>query len=472
MSTSDGPQSGRRTVAGSASVASDSVGLIQITPRGIVSHANDAFLNMLRYSRAALPLRLDNLTPVEWQPWDRACLANLMLSRRTCWYHKEFIARGGRLIPALVILSLGFRADQGFVATVVDLSAATNEPPFRASALVKIALDVDGNIHSINPAGAEQLGYAVDELVGRSGSVVFDAADWGAILEELQRPAPVSSAYREGWSRRRRRDGSILPVCEQVRVSITSDGHPITLFVSSATGSPEATARTILECQNRIQALTTELSEVKEHERERFSIGLHDEVAQPLAVARFKLGTLESGLNPLDRERIASIMASVDQAIQATRSLTMELNTRMLAGPGLTVALRRLGERLMAEGSIEFDFECDPLPFQPAPEASLAMFRAVRELLRNVVKHSGASQVKLTVSAGSEAIQIVVQDNGRGFRATGDQPGLGGPGAFGLFSIHEQLKHFGGRLEIFAAAGHGARVVLNLPVWLNTASPV
>ena len=471
MPSFDGPRAGRQAAA-EKSTDADSVGLIQITPRGTVTHANDAFLGMLGYTRAALPLRLNNLTPVEWQPWDRACLANLMLSRRTCWYHKEFIAQGGRLIPALVILSFGFRADQGFVATVVDLSAATNEPPFRsASALIKLALDVDGNIHSVNPAGAEQLGYAVDELVGRSGSVVFEAADWGAILEELQRPAPITNAYREGWSRRRRRDGSILPVREQVRVSITPDGHRLALFVSSATGSQEATARTILECQNRIQALTTELSEVKEHERERFSIGLHDEVAQPLAVARFKLGALESGLNPLDRERIASVMASVDQAIQATRSLTMELNTRMLAGPGLAVALRRLGERLMAEGDIEFEFECDPLPFQPQPEASLTLFRAVRELLRNVVKHSGASHAKLMVSVEDESIQIVVQDNGQGFQSTGDQ-GLGRPGAFGLFSIHEQLKHFGGRLEIFATAGHGARVVLNLPVWLGRATPV
>src|SRR4051812_16519040 len=133
MFSCDRRQSGRRTTLKSngACPPPDSVGLIQITPRGIVTHANDAFLGMLGYVREALPLRLDNLTPLEWQPWDRACLANLMLSRRTCWYHKEFIADDGRLIPALVILSFGFRVDQGFVATVVALSASADEPPFR-----------------------------------------------------------------------------------------------------------------------------------------------------------------------------------------------------------------------------------------------------------------------------------------------------------------------------------------------------
>jgi hypothetical protein len=70
---------------------SDSVGVLTITPRGIVVHANEAFLTMVGHARESVPLRLDKLTPLEWQPWDRACLANLVLSRRPCWYHKEFV---------------------------------------------------------------------------------------------------------------------------------------------------------------------------------------------------------------------------------------------------------------------------------------------------------------------------------------------------------------------------------------------
>jgi PAS domain S-box-containing protein len=448
----------------------DSVGFIQITPRGTVTHANEAFLSILAYTSDALPLRLDHLTPIEWQPWDRACLANLMLSRRPVWYHKEFIARDGRLVPALVILAFGVRADQGFVATVIDLStpagdAAPREP--RLSPLLQIALDVEGNIYSINPAGAEQLGYAVDELVGRPGSMVFEESDWRAIRDELRSPSRWSGACREGWSRRRRRDGSILAVSEQVRMATTTDGRHLRLFVSSATGNPEATARTILECQNRIERLTAELSEIKESERERFSIGLHDEVAQPLAVARLKLGALSVSLTGGERERITSIMASVDQAIQATRSLTMELNSRMLAGPGLTVALRRLGERMMAESDIEFEFSDEPLPVQPDQETSLTLFRAVRELLRNVVKHSGASRTKLVVAADTGTIRIAVQDNGHGFKEGNSREGVGRPGAFGLFSVHEQLTHLGGRLEIFNAVGEGARVVMTVPLFVQ-----
>jgi signal transduction histidine kinase len=209
--------------------------------------------------------------------------------------------------------------------------------------------------------------------------------------------------------------------------------------------------------------LTAELSEIKAHERERLSIGLHDEVAQPLAIAKMKLRALAPSLSTFDDDRIGSIIASVDQAIQATRTLTMELNTRMLAGPGLSVALRRLGERLMAEAGVDFEFQCEILSMQADQETGLMLFRAVRELLYNVVKHSGASRAALTITAQADAVQIVVQDNGRGFASTGAKPEFGRPGAFGLRSVHDQLAQADGTTEIFNVAGQGVRVVLTVP---------
>jgi signal transduction histidine kinase len=257
-----------------------------------------------------------------------------------------------------------------------------------------------------------------------------------------------------------------------LRFSIAADGRQLAFLVSSATGSPEATVRTIIECQDRIHLLTTELSEVKANEQERFSIGLHDEVAQPLAAARFKLALLAASLSAHERGPIASIVASLDQAIHATRSMTLQLNARMLAGPDLIVTLRELGERLMGEENIAFEFQCDAAPFQPDSDVSSTLFRAVRELLCNVAKHSGASRAKLTVAASNGSVTIGVEDNGQGFRSTDAHPGFGRPGAFGLFSIHEQLRHLGGRLEIFNVSDQGARVVVTLPLLSGTAAPV
>jgi len=455
------------------SAGANPVGVIQLSPVGIVTRANDVFLGLLGYSRAALPLRLDSVTPVEWQPWDTACLASVMVSGQTCWYHKEFISSRGHVIPVMVVLSSGFDADRDCLATVVDLSTLADDPLCPcANPVLQIALDADGSITSINPAGAGQLGYSVDELVGQSGSLVLDEAEWVEVRDELRLPLRTGATYREGWSTRRRRDGSVLPVCQQLRFSMAPDGRQLAYLVSTATGSPEATARTILECQDRIQLLTTELSEAKANEQERFSIGLHDEVSQPLAAARFKLAILEASLSAHERGSIATIVASLDQAIQATRAMTLQLNAPMLAGPDLIVTLRELGKRLMAAENIAFEFQCEAAPLQPDTDVSLTLFRAVRELLCNVAKHSGASRAKLTIAAENGTVRIGVEDNGQGFRSTDAHPGFGRPGAFGLFSIHEQLRHLGGRLEIFNVSDQGARVVLTLPVLSGTAASV
>lgn len=91
------------------------------------------------------------------------------------------------------------------------------------------------------------------------------------------------------------------------------------------------------------------------------------------------------------------------------------------------------------------------------------LFQAVRELLFNVVKHAGVDHA--TVLLGEEGGELVVRvaDGGRGF----DPAELGANAqddeAFGLYSVRERLGFFGGRMEIDAAPGEGARVTLRMP---------
>ena len=88
----------------------------------------------------------------------------------------------------------------------------------------------------------------------------------------------------------------------------------------------------------------------------------------------------------------------------------------------------------------------------------------VRELLINVVKHSRASKVKVSIGNVDSQIHICVEDNGVGFeptKVTSVDPKTGG---FGLFSIRERLEQLGGRFEIKAAPGTGCRVTIAAPL--------
>jgi signal transduction histidine kinase len=90
-------------------------------------------------------------------------------------------------------------------------------------------------------------------------------------------------------------------------------------------------------------------------------------------------------------------------------------------------------------------------------EVEVILFRALRELLVNVVKHAEASKVRVTVKAPEKDVRIVVEDDGKGFVEEDSK------GGFGLFSIRERLTHLGGKMKIDAATGQGARVEMTVP---------
>jgi signal transduction histidine kinase len=97
-------------------------------------------------------------------------------------------------------------------------------------------------------------------------------------------------------------------------------------------------------------------------------------------------------------------------------------------------------------------------------EARVLLFRAVRELLFNVLKHSQANSARVFIRRAGEHMEVVVEDNGVGF-APGSPGGSSGKiEGFGLFSIRERLNYFGGRMEIESIRGEFTRVILTLPL--------
>ena len=104
---------------------------------------------------------------------------------------------------------------------------------------------------------------------------------------------------------------------------------------------------------------------------------------------------------------------------------------------------------------------------QPKPldnEARVLLFRAVRELLFNVLKHAQASCARVCLHRDGEHLQVIVEDNGVGFAPDKLGPPSGKIEGFGLFSIRERLNYFGGRMEIESTPGEVTRVILTFPL--------
>lgn len=220
--------------------------------------------------------------------------------------------------------------------------------------------------------------------------------------------------------------------------------------------------------QEQFRSLIFKLALLEERERKRISEELHDNISQNLAFSKIKIAALRELKSSADiAGELDEIQELIEQAIQFTRSLMSELSPRILYELGLEAAIEWLTEQIQKKHSIMVDFTSDGKLKQLNGETSVLLFRIVRELLTNSVKHAKAHNARVTMMRDDDNIRINVEDDGIGFDISKIYRS-GKTGSFGLISIREQINSLKGTIEITSQSGQGTRVTLTCPVGPNT----
>jgi signal transduction histidine kinase len=226
--------------------------------------------------------------------------------------------------------------------------------------------------------------------------------------------------------------------------------------------------RAMKDYQLQLRTLASQLSMAEQHERLRIATLLHDTVTQNLAMTKIKLSAIRQ--LPISDDvayQVEEIRKLLEQTIHSTRSLSFDLSPPILHDLGLEAALDWLAEKMEQEHSIRVHLEDDGSERPLDENLRNLLFIIVRELLINVVKHANTTDAKISIWREGNLIQIEVQDKGSGFELSANVEATNTAG-FGLFSIRERLRHFGGRLAIQSAPGSGTRVRLTAPLKLQT----
>ena len=333
----------------------------------------------------------------------------------------------------------------------------------------------DGEIHQVNLAGARLLGVERSRLVGRRFGLWVSEADrpaFDALLktafEGTATAACEVAILKEGTS----------PLVVRIEAAAPEDGRECRAVVADITERKRAEdtiERSRDELESRVQERTAELARTndqlrilaseltlaEEHERRRLAVELHDGLDQNLSLAEMKLGELlkspqATGLNRPLRE----IKQLIVQANRQARSLTFQLSPAVLYDIGLSAALEWLAEQMQLRHGIKITLEDDKQVRSIQIEPRILLFRALRELAINVVKHARASRAQVSIRLVDEDLRISIEDDGAGF----DPATVGSEGSgLGLFGIRERLSPLGGRMEIDSARGRGTRVTLIVP---------
>jgi PAS domain S-box-containing protein len=212
----------------------------------------------------------------------------------------------------------------------------------------------------------------------------------------------------------------------------------------------------------RLHVLAAELSQAEQRERKRLATILHDHIQQLLVAAQMQLSFVKH-TNGADMESaIQGVHSIIREAIDASRSLAMDLSPPILHQGGLAAALGWLANRMEEKNLFKIRVRVDSDAEPAAEPMRLLLFESVRELLLNVIKHSGAREARVSmVRTPDNWTQISIEDDGSGFDM---EAGGARPSGLGLFGIQQRLTYMGGKFEIQSAPGHGTHVVLLAPL--------
>lgn len=328
-------------------------------------------------------------------------------------------------------------------------------------------LDLHGRLVESNPALQEMLGFSREELRTLSFTMVLPPDEAAAYQELFQQLVEGDRAVFTLDSRLVPRHGRMIWGRFTVSLVKTSTGETqfAVAMVENLTPQREAEEQ-IRSYQEQLRSLASQLSLTEERERRILATELHDHIGQILALTQIKLGALRDKAGGTDLESpVNEVRDLVEQVIKSTRSLTFEISPPILYELGLEAALEWFGEHLQEQHDILVEVQENAEPKNLENETRVLIFKVVRELMLNAVKHGHARHLRVALGREGHNLTVEVADDGGGFTPAAPGAEIKKSGGFGLFSIRERLQHLGGRLQVESAPGQGTKVSLLIPLW-------
>lgn len=268
--------------------------------------------------------------------------------------------------------------------------------------------------------------------------------------------------YLPWQSQIRTRQGHVLPVLIGA-AAIRPTENRFQYFIVNLENHLQANIA-ISDYQSRLRNAAFELSLSGERERRSIAGEIHDNIGQELAIAKLRLSKLRAETSGKIRAELDEIAAQIANSLVSCRRLSHDLATPALYKLGLVPAIKNLIAALNRDQQLCVSLNCDneevPLP----NNTRIILYRVIRELLINVLKHAQASNVAILVTREDHAIKVVITDDGIGCDAHDASTDSGPERGLGLFLVRERLLHIGGSFAWESAAGKGTKATMVAPL--------
>ncbi|MBN2098496.1 MAG: PAS domain S-box protein [Dehalococcoidia bacterium] len=320
--------------------------------------------------------------------------------------------------------------------------------------------DLDGNYIVANEASEQVTGYSVEDL--KRMNVKHFLSDEGLQLaREVGRRLLAGEPLEQPYEQRMiGRDGneSILKVTTSL---VTEDGK-VTGFHHIARDVTEE-----MRLRENLDLYLSQVTKAQEEERKRIARELHDDTIQALVVLSRQLEDAASSGKGLPEDKkllLENLRQQTTSIMDGVRRLTQDLRPSTLDRLGLLPGLEWLANDMSTYSGIATKVSVAGKSRRLPPDVELMLFRIAQEGLRNVWRHSHATEAEVAAEFQEKKVVVTIKDNGKGFSVPGTVGDLTRDGKLGLTGMHERARLVGGSVTLQSEPGKGTTIVVEVPV--------
>lgn len=368
----------------------------------------------------------------------------------------ELLARGSFLLLSIAVgITVGLWIRRLWIKEVRLNTYIENAP------VGILVIDRNGKHLRANERASRLTGIPHDELLTMQAGDHHDHERATFELEQLETAFSRDNHSFETTFHTRR--GATIDVEVDM---VTLPGDEVMVFFRDVTDLHEA-RRKIEHQAEEMRSLAGHIDKAREEQNAHIAREIHDELGQLLSAIEMNLSTLarhvdqsDGALDPsLISRTLAEARTIAQRATDSTRLLVNELRPAVLDTLGLRGSLEWLVSEYSRNVGVHIDFACEGEMGGLDESVSVVLFRFVQECLTNVVRHAHAEHAVVTASMIDHSVEVVVEDNGRGFEQQ-NRPA----GSLGLVSMRERAFAVGGELAVESTLGRGTRVTVTVPV--------